>query len=254
MAESATNAKPAWIDLASSDVAAAGDFYSRLFGWQINVSPDPQYGGYARCTLGGRDVAGIGPKMMAEQPSAWSIYIGTADADALAAKVAGGGGTVVMAPFAVGDQGRMAVFQDPTGAFISTWQPVAMGGFEAEGSGTFGWAELNARGIDAAVAFYTSVFGWATRASDMPDGSKYIEFLADGTSIAGGQEMNPMVPAEVGGYWMPYFGVADVDGAFSKVLELGGREMVSPMDFPGGRFAIVSDREGAAFGLLRMAA
>jgi hypothetical protein len=28
--------------------------------------------------------------------------------------------------------------------------------------------------------------------------------------------------------------------------------MVSPQDFPGGRFAIVSDRQGAAFGLLSL--
>ena len=36
-----------------------------------------------------------------------------------AAAVTAAGGTVVMAGMDVGDQGRMAVFQDPTGAFIS---------------------------------------------------------------------------------------------------------------------------------------
>ena len=64
--------------------------------------------------------------------------------------------------------------------------------------------------------------------------------------------MNPMVPAEVPSYWLAYFAVEDVDAKFARVLELGGHEMLSPMDFPGGRFAIVSDPEGAAFGLLRM--
>jgi predicted enzyme related to lactoylglutathione lyase len=51
---------------------------------------------------------------------------------------------------------------------------------------------------------------------------------------------------------MVYFNVDSVDKAFNKVLAEGGKEMLSPMDMPGGRFAIVSDPEGAAFGLLKM--
>ena len=33
-------------------------------------------------------------------------------------------------------------------------------------------------------------------------------------------------------------------------LDLGAKEMVAPADFPGGRFAIVSDPQGATFGLM----
>jgi hypothetical protein len=63
-------------------------------------------------------------------------------------------------------------------------------------------------------------------------------------------EMNPMVPQEVPSYWMAYFGVKDVDAAHSKATGLGAKEMVPPGDFPGGRFSILSDPQGAAFGLL----
>jgi predicted enzyme related to lactoylglutathione lyase len=251
MVQVAVAAKPAWVDLASSDPTSAGAFYTNLLGWEI-TAPDPAYGGYRMASLGGKDVAGIGPKQMAEQPTAWSIYIGTSDADALVTKITAAGGKVVVPPMAVGDQGRMAVFQDPSGAYISAWQPIAMGGFETTAPGAFTWAELNARGIDKAVSFYTNVFGWGTHVSDMQDGSRYTEFQLDGQSIAGGMEMNPMVPADVPSYWLAYFAVEDVDAKFARVLELGGREMLSPMDFPGGRFAIVADPEGAAFGLLKM--
>ena len=149
MADIATPAvnRPIWIDLASSDPAASREFYSKVMGWQVEVNPDSQYGGYALAKVGGKDVAGIGPKMMPEAPTAWSVYIGTADAADLAKKVQAAGGRVVAPPMQVGDQGRMAVFQDPSGAFIGAWQPMAMAGFATGAPGSYQWAQLNARGF-----------------------------------------------------------------------------------------------------------
>jgi predicted enzyme related to lactoylglutathione lyase len=245
--------KPVWIELSSSDPTASRAFYSRLFGWNVEVSPDPTYGGYALARIGGKDVAGIGPTQSPEAPTAWMIYIGTQDAERLAQQVKAAGGTVVVGPFDVGDQGRMAVFQDPSGAFISTWQPSSMGGFGTSGPNTFGWAELNSRGIEQAIPFYGRVFGWAHATNEMGEGAPpYTEFQLEGESIAGGMEMNPMVPAQVPSYWMVYFAVDDVDGSFQRAIDAGGQEMLGPRDFPGGRLAIVADPQGAAFGLLNM--
>ena len=244
--------KPIWIDLASSDPAGSREFYSKVLGWQVEVDPDPQYGGYALAKIGGKDAAGIGPKMMAEAPTAWSIYVGTSDAEGLAKKVQAAGGKVIAPPMHVGNQGTMAVFQDPSGAFISAWQADAMPGFTAVGPGTFGWAELNSRGLDKALAFYGAAFGWVAKTSPMGEGRPpYTEFHLGEESIAGGLEMNPMMPAEVPSYWMVYFNVDDVDGAFRKAIEAGASEMLAPLDFPGGRFAILGDPQGATFGLLK---
>jgi predicted enzyme related to lactoylglutathione lyase len=66
-------------------------------------------------------------------------------------------------------------------------------------------------------------------------------------------EMNPMVPPQVPSYWMAYFLVDDVEASFRKSLDAGAAEMVSPVEFPGGRFAIVADPQGAVFGLLKRA-
>ena len=240
---------PVWIDLASSDPAASRAFYARVFGWTLEVNPDPQYGGYALARIDGRDVAGIGGTQALGAPTAWSLYIGTADADGLAEKVAASGGTVVMPPFDIGDQGRMSVFQDPSGAFICAWQAIAMGGFGTGGPNTFAWAELNARGMDRAAQFYGSVFGWDAAERANPGGPPYTMFRLAGTDVAGGMEMNPMVPAEVPSYWMVYFGVDDVDASFTTAIEAGAREMMPPTPFPGGKFAIIGDPQGAVFGL-----
>src|SRR3990170_6063192 len=89
--------KPAWVDLASSDAAASRDFYAKLFDWQVEVDPDPQYGGYGLAKTGGKDAAGIGPKMDPNPPTAWNLYIGIDDVEELTRKVQAGGGTVAMA-------------------------------------------------------------------------------------------------------------------------------------------------------------
>jgi predicted enzyme related to lactoylglutathione lyase len=243
--------KPAWIELSSLDAAASRDFYARLFGWEIDISEDPQYGGYGIARIGEQSVAGIGPKQSPETPTAWGVYIGTDDVDALTKQVEAAGGTALMAPFDVGDQGRMAVYADPSGAVISAWQATAMRNFVADAPNALGWVELNAREVDKAIAFYTSVFGWTTKVSDIPGQAPYTEFQVDGESIAGATEMNPQMSANIPSYWMVYFNVTDVDGAYQKAIGLGATEMMEPQEYPGGRFAILSDPHGASFGLLR---
>jgi uncharacterized protein len=245
--------KPAWVDLATIDAEAARDFYSKLFGWSLDVSEDPQYGGYATAKLEDKSAAGIGPKQEGDQsPTAWSLYIGTDDVDGLAKKVQEAGGSVIAPPFDVGDQGRMAVFTDPSGAFISGWQAAGMSHFVSGISHAFGWAELNARGLERAVAFYETVFGWTHTIQPFGEGEEYTQLEHDGQPLAGALEMNPQIPAETPSYWLIYFNVDNVDARFARAIELGGSEMVPPQDMPGGRFAIVSDPQGAAFGILKL--
>ena len=251
-AKTAVTHKPVWIDLSSHDAAGSREFYANLFGWKIEVSADPQYGGYATAKSGGKDVAGIGPAMSADAPTAWSVYIGSTDAADTAKKAEAAGGKVAVPLMEVGDQGTMVVIQDPSGAFLGVWQAKNMSGFHEGASNSFGWAELSARGIDKAVPFYKKLFGWGEKKGEMSPGQPYTEFLAGGERIAGGMEMNPMVPAEVPSYWLAYFNVDDVDKSFKQATDSGAKAMLTPQDFPGGRFAILSDPQGAAFGLLKM--
>lgn len=240
---------PIWADMATPDVDAALKFYNALFGWEGKPEENPDAGGYALARLDGKDVAGIGPLQEGQFP-AWSVYFHTTDAAATSEKVEAAGGKVIMPAFEVLDSGRMAVYQDPTGAFFSVWEPNTMPGFgRSHVPNTFGWPELNAPGIDKAEAFYTQVFGWGVKKSDGPP--PYTEWQLDGQSIGGAID-TAAVPGmdQVPPNWIVYFTVSDVDATAAKVTELGGKVQMGPSDYPGGRFAIVSDPTGPVFGLM----
>jgi hypothetical protein len=157
-----------------------------------------------------------------------------------------------MDAFDVMGAGRMAVFQDPTGAYISVWQRGEHKGAELFNQpGSFTWNELQTRDIAAAKRFYPAVFGWGVKDNAMGP-MTYTEWQVDGRSIAGGMTMDPGVPAEVPPYWLVYFAVDDTDAAVSKVQELGGKVWVPAFDSPAGRFAIVSDPNGATFAVIKV--
>lgn len=242
---------PSWIDLSSPDLDRTRDFYSRLFGWEAFTVPDPDAGGYGFFLKDGKQVAGYGPVQSPEQPSAWSTYISTDDANAVAEKVRSAGGQVIAGPFDVMGQGTMAVFTDPSGAFISVWQ-----GGEHQGAqvmnepNSFAWTELNTRDVDAARAFYTAVFGWGSTTNTFGEGS-YTEWKVDDRSVAGMMEMPPQVPPSVPPHWLVYIAVTDADATVARTQELGGQVLVPPIDIEIGRFAVSTDPLGAAFGVMQ---
>jgi predicted enzyme related to lactoylglutathione lyase len=242
---------PAWVDLGTPDPAAARTFYSTLFGWEIQ-DLGPEAGGYTIATLRGKQVAGLGPLMAPGQPPAWTTYVYVDDVDATAKAVEAAGGTVMAPPFDVMEAGRMAVFMDPTGAVIAGWQPNQHRGAEIVNEpGAFCWTELATRDVDAAKRFYRSVFGWDSETHEMGP-MVYTEFKLNGESIAGMMAMGDQFPPEVPPHWLVYFAVEDTDGSLAKVNELGGPTLAPAMDIPSGRFAVVADPQGAAFGIIRL--
>jgi predicted enzyme related to lactoylglutathione lyase len=241
---------PNWVDLATADLDDAKRFYTELFGWTAEVSGD-EYGGYTTFSLGGRAVAGAGPLFGEGQPTAWSTYFATADADTTAAQVEAAGGKVLVASFDVGDQGRMAAFLDQAGAPFSVWQPGTAPGAEVfDLPGALTWNELITRDVAGSVAFYGAVFGWTARSSSA-HGVPYVVFEHDGATIAG---MQPMVgadwPADLPPHWMVYFAVTDCDRTAEYAYSLGGRVASPPTSSVMGRYAVIEDPGGGTFSIL----
>ena len=241
---------PGWFDI-GTDTEAAKAFYTGLFGWEAQeAGPVAESGGYGFFVKGGKMVAGYGPQQNPGPPF-WTVYVIVDSADETTKKVEAAGGSVVVAPMAVMDQGTMAVFTDHQGAFISVWQSGAHTGAQVvREPGAFTWAELNTRDLAGSKAFYEQVFGWSAETSGEDSPMPYTEFKVGGESVAGCMTMAEQVPAEVPPHWLAYVEVDDADGAVEKAASLGGTIVVPATDFPGGRFAIVSDPQGAMLGLM----
>src|SRR6478752_2218856 len=151
---------PCWVDLMTTDQAAARSFYGELLGWDVEVGP-PETGEYGMASIGGRSVAGIGGMMGMEHPPVWNTYLATADADATVQAVVAAGGSVQAPAMDVMEFGRMAVVQVPGGGFTSLWQAGAHIGMSlANETGAVVWNEFMTRDFDAASKFFTDVFGY----------------------------------------------------------------------------------------------
>ena len=241
-----------WPELATSDQPGAKEFYTRLFGWGSDDSPIGEGQVYTMLKLGDRQVGALFQmgKEQAGMPPHWSSYVAVTSADEAAAKAAGLGAKVVMAPFDVMDHGRMAVFQDPQGAMVAVWQAKKHFGAGVLGEpGALTWTELLTTDPGAATRFYSGLFGWTTETKPM--GPMTYTVFKRGEKDAGGMmeivpQMGPMPPN-----WLNYFAVADCDQSVAKAIMLGGEVAIPPMDVPGvGRFAILNDPQGASFGIV----
>jgi predicted enzyme related to lactoylglutathione lyase len=197
-------------------------------------------------------VGGLNP--MGEFP-AWSTYVATDDADATTEKVTANGGTVIAPPMDVGDLGRMAIFQDPSGAVFGVWQAGAHKGAEKVNvPNSLCWNELHARGFESVKPFYAAVFGWDPQPFGPAggEGSNYFVWNLGDRGIGGGMEMMESVPAEVPSHWVTWFAVADRDATVARAQELGGQVLMTDMDMPGvGKMAVLADPQGAQFGVLQ---
>ena len=243
---------PSWVDLSTDDLPKARSFYSGLFGWNAPEGP-PEAGGYTLAEIGGKPVAGIGPRMNPEAPPAWMTYVNVVDADATAAKVAPAGGQVFVEPFDVMDVGRMGIFADPSGAVLGIWQPrLHRGAGLVNEPNTYCWSELVTTDVEGAKAFYAAVFGWG--ANTQGEGPGYTEWQVSGRSVGGMMQKPAEMPAEVPPHWGVYFAVVDADEAARRIGELGGTVVMGPMDIEPGRFAVAMDPIGAVFNVLALKA
>jgi predicted enzyme related to lactoylglutathione lyase len=243
---------PCWVDLGSPDLAASIAFYGKVLGWSF-VDTGEEYGHYSIAQVNGHAAAAIGPKQDPGQPTAWTVYLASDDADATAAAVTANGGTVLAEPFDIPGTGRMAVAMDPAGAAFGVWQASEMIGAEIYNEpGGLTWTDARLTDPDSARDFYAAVFGY--RYDPMPGApGHYMTFRVGENPLGGiGGMMDPATPLP--SHWLPYFAVEDADKASTAATSAGGTLQRPLMDSPFGRMAFLTDPDGAAFALMGAAA
>ena len=245
-----------WIELATSDQAAAKNFYSSLFGWTANDTPMGPDDFYTIFKLEGQDAAAA-YAMRSEQraqgvPPHWRPYVAVASADDSARRAAELHGKVPVPAFDAGNSGRMAVLQDPAGAAFTVWESKAHSGTGIAGvNGTLCWADLSTPDRESAETFYSGLFGWNVMKEDENPAHAYWH-IKNGEEFIAGIPPATHRPPNTPAYWLAYFQVSDCDASAAHAEELGAKLNVRPMSMEKvGRLAVVADPQGATFAIFQ---
>jgi hypothetical protein len=236
-----------WVELATSDGAAAKKFYTSLFGWTANEIPmGPNEPPYVMLQKSGKDVGGLYQNK--NIPPNWLSYVAVESVDDSAKTARDLGANLLQEPFDVMDVGRMAVMQDAQGARVALWQARRHHGVGVRDEpNTLCWNELMTTDLEAAQKFYQSLFDWKLKITP-----GYTEAHVGQKAVGGLMQIAPEMHG-MPSHWQPYFMVEDCDATLRKAQSLGTREHFGPMDIEKvGRFAVLHDPQGAAFAVIKL--
>jgi predicted enzyme related to lactoylglutathione lyase len=233
-----------------SDLEGAKSFYGDVLGWTF-AEASAELGYYTEAYANGKAVAAVVPPMPGQEgQSQWCLYFAARDAAATAARIRDNGGEVLMEPMQVGDFGTMCLARDPGGVVFGLWQAGTHEGFDTMAEpGAYTWAEVFTREPEKSDAFFPAVFSY--RQKEMEDEAMDFRIYDLGDrSVLGRMKMTDDFPPEVPPYINVYFAVEDCDDAIAKATKIGGVLRFGPMDTPFGRFAALSDPQGANFSVI----
>jgi predicted enzyme related to lactoylglutathione lyase len=235
-----------WHELLTADAAGAGAFYPKVVSWKTQpFEHDPSY------TMWVAKNGPVGGIMTlpggATAPPHWLPYIGVEDVHATVAQAKSLGAKVLKDVTDMPNVGTYAVLADPQGAEFAIYKSAgAPNGGAAPGAGDFSWHELATSDAEAAMRFYTRVFGWGVGPKhDMgaPVGSYHL-------FLRGGDQYGGIFKSPHGDHpsWLCYVRVDDAGKAAAAAKAAGGRVINGPMEVPGGSWiAQILDPEGVAF-------
>jgi predicted enzyme related to lactoylglutathione lyase len=245
--------RPVWYELMTTDPSAAEKFYDKVVGWSsapFQGSPEP-YTVFKRS--GDVQVAGLmkTPKGM-NMPPFWAMYVAVPKLEEAVAHIKRLGGSELSEIIDIPTVGRLQMLKDPQGAAFYIMQPTPREERPeaAPQVGEASWHELMTTDAEAAMKFYSEVFGWQpSDVMDMGPMGKYHMFNRP-IGMLGGMMNKPPAMANVPPYWGIYFLVSDINAAVEGVKTNGGQILNGPMEVPGGDWVVnAMDPQGAAFSL-----
>ena len=112
------------VELNTTDVSKAKDFYSKLFEWKLEDMPSPG-GDYTMIRVGEGTGGGMMKNPVPGAPSFWLAYVLVDDIQASTKKAKSLGANVMKDVTEIPDYGSFSVLADPTGAHFALWKPKA---------------------------------------------------------------------------------------------------------------------------------
>jgi predicted enzyme related to lactoylglutathione lyase len=242
-----------WHELMTTDTDAAAAFYSKVVPWKTQDSGMPSYTLWmaGKTQVGG--LTGLPSDGDSGTPPHWIVYIATPDVDDTVAAAERLGGKVLKGPTDIPNMGRYAVLTDPQGATFAVYTPPGPppeGANAANnGPGEFGWHELATTDQDAAVSFYTELFGWEKGAAHDMGGMGIYQLIQHNGADVGG--IFTLQAAATPPNWLSYVRVADCTKATNAAKAGGARILNGPMEVPGGSWiSQIMDPQGGAFAVM----
>lgn len=242
---------PCWIDLATTDEAAAQAFYHAMFGWTCYSKPDPATGVYTIATLDGMQVGGI-YRAVPHQPPGWMLHLAVGNARTAANWVTGLGGRVLLPPVDIPGRGAIVHVSDPSGAPVVLWETPDDWQFATARPGTFSGTDLNTHDGAAADDFYCRLFGYTSHQIGYGQRVDYAEWRLD-QPVLYRYVMGPEYSSATPAHWMIYLKVNSregTDATSAHAQAAGGSVVIPPFDTSFGRTAVLADPTGATFAII----
>jgi predicted enzyme related to lactoylglutathione lyase len=109
----------AWNELATTDLAAAIDFYTGRFGWTKGEAMNMgAMGDYRFIHHGGERIGAMMTRAPGGPPPMWSFYFRVDDIDAAGGRATGAGGAIMHGPAEVPGGDHIVIATDPQGALF----------------------------------------------------------------------------------------------------------------------------------------
>lgn len=109
------------VELNTTDVSTAKDFYGALFGWKLQDMEMPQ-GTYTMVDVGSGTGGGMMQQPMPDAPSSWLPYVLVDNLLEATQKAKSLKATIVQDATEVPGMGWFSIITDPTGATLGLWQ------------------------------------------------------------------------------------------------------------------------------------
>ena len=245
-----------WGDLVTSDVAAAAEFYGKVFGWTFET-----YGGdddrdtYTLALADGLPIGGMVFDQRAMKGKTPFGALGRADLGCRREGVDGGGdcrrrhrssthrscsasaakrpcSRTRKASSSASSTRKMATHLDIAGD-VNEWY----------------WVDLWTADVEKAATFYRAVVGYETVqiADDGPRSG--LRLLSGGFARAGIMQKQDKNTSST---WLPYIRVADATASAEAAKAAGGKVLLEPLAMNRATVAIIADPTGAPVGIVQV--